>query len=455
MRNKNTSLPPDEHDPNLLHRLFFVQQVCLILAGQIALIALVGQSTQLHSVLPEGLVQLHPTTAFGELLSVMALVLSEPERSKEMRWTGKVLALVVGMVATLSVAEHLILRSALPVPMIAGAQLPAVANPPSIASPLALFLLAWILLIGNARPVVLQRVADVLAVAYSFVILALLLIAVFALAGLPGAAVHSLVSEENLTCLSLLAVVVVLRRSENGIFRIFLGYGVGSRLSRRLTPLALLIPPLRELLRGRMAAGRLFATQYASAILTACGAMIAMVLLVWLAKRINAMQAEIQGLSLRDELTGLHNVRGFNLLAEQALRLARRAKQPFAVLYIDLDNLKVINDQLGHDAGSTALVEMAHLLNETFRETDVIGRVGGDEFLVAGQFDEHAIEVAIDRLRVSAMERQPKSESIETLSFSCGSSTLRPDPRETLKDLVSRADEAMYDQKRLKKPAVA
>lgn len=454
MRNKNTSLPPNDHDPDLLHRLFFVQQVCLILAGQIALIALVGQSTQLHLMLPPFLLQMHPTTAFGELLCVMALVLTELERSVGMRRIAKVLALAVALLATISVVEHLVLVSTLHVQAIESVKLPAGLTPPSIASPVALFLLACILLIGNAKHQVLQRAADTLAVALCFVILVLLLIAVFAMIGLPGAAEHSLVSGENLACLSLLAIVVVLRRSENGVFRIFLGYGVGSRLSRRLTAVVLLIPPVRELLRGRMAAGTLMAAQYAPAILTAAGTMIAVVLLVWLARRINAMQTEIQDLSLRDELTGLYNMRGFNLLAEQALRLARRAQQPFAVLYLDLDNLKVINDQLGHDAGSTALVQMARLLNETFRETDVIGRVGGDEFLVAGQFDEHGIDLAVSRMRTLATERQSKFESIETLSFSCGWSTLRADPRETLKDLVTRSDEAMYDQKRLRKPTV-
>lgn len=455
MRNKNTSLPPDENDPNLLHRLFFVQQVSLILAGQIALIALVGQSSQLRSVLPGALVQMHPTTAFGELLCVMALALSDSDRSNGLRRVAKALALVVGLLAAFSLIERLALSTNLGARMIPGTQLPAFPTAPSIASPIALFLLACILLVGPTQRLVLRKLADVLVITLCFEILMLVLTGIFAITGLPGAADHNIVSNENLTCMTLLAIVMVLRRSENGVFRIFLGYGMGSRLARRLTPVILLIPPLRELLRGHMAQGKLMAAQFAPAILTAAGTMIAVVLLVWLGMRINAMQAEIQHLSLRDELTGLHNMRGFNLLAEQAMRMARRAQQPFSVLYVDLDNLKTINDQLGHDAGSAALVEMAKLLNEVFRETDVIGRVGGDEFLVAGQFDAQGIRKAIERLHIHAEERMPKESSIQTLSFSSGFATLRPDPRETLKDLVTRADEAMYDQKRLKKPALA
>lgn len=455
MQNKNTSLPPDDHDPNVTHRLFFVQQVCLILAGQIALIALVGQNSGLRSVLPNGMVQMHPTTAFGDLLCVITLVLSESEQSRGMRAIGKGLALVVALFAIFSLVEHFVLHEGLAVPAIPGGGIPVFLTPPSIASPVALALLACLLLIGPAKTLVLEKLADFLAAALCFEVLILLFIALFAIVGLPGAAERSLVSAENLTCLTLLTTTVILRRCEHGVFRIFLGFGIGSRLARRIALLALLVPPVREVLRGRMAAGRLMAAQYAPAVLTAGGSLIALVLLVWLARRINAMQTEIQNLSLRDELTGLHNVRGFNLLADQAMRMARRAQQPFAVLYIDLDNLKTINDKLGHDAGSAALVDMAKLLNENFRETDVIGRVGGDEFLVAGQFDARTIEIAVVRLQALADERTPKDATIRTLSFSSGFALLRPDPRDNLKDLVTRADEAMYDQKRMKKPAMA
>jgi diguanylate cyclase (GGDEF)-like protein len=108
-------------------------------------------------------------------------------------------------------------------------------------------------------------------------------------------------------------------------------------------------------------------------------------LLVWYIK---GMENEIHDLSLRDELTGLYNLRGFKILAVQALRLAQRSNAPFSVLFIDLDDLKRINDFHGHGVGSAALNETGELIKTTFRETDVIGRVGGDEFAVAGQFND-------------------------------------------------------------------
>jgi diguanylate cyclase (GGDEF)-like protein len=178
---------------------------------------------------------------------------------------------------------------------------------------------------------------------------------------------------------------------------------------------------------------------------------ISFALLMLVVRLINRMQNEIQGLTLRDELTGLYNFRGFNLFADQAFRLARRARMPFGVLFVDMDNLKIINDELGHSAGSVSLIETAKLLTATFRETDVIGRLGGDEFVVAGQFDSSEIAVAIDRLRVGAAAKTQLADNRFFLSLSMGFAATDHAADETLKSVVSRADKAMYKEKRAKK----
>jgi diguanylate cyclase (GGDEF)-like protein len=135
-------------------------------------------------------------------------------------------------------------------------------------------------------------------------------------------------------------------------------------------------------------------------------AMLSFVLLLFLAWRINNMEIKIHNFSLRDELTGLYNLRGFHLLAEQSLRLAYRNQLPFSVLFIDLDNLKQINDSLGHSTGSAFLAETGVILRGAFRETDVLGRIGGDEFAVAGQFGQMAISLAAQRLRKTTVQRK-------------------------------------------------
>src|SRR5208337_878674 len=94
------------------------------------------------------------------------------------------------------------------------------------------------------------------------------------------------------------------------------------------------------------------------------------------------MEAKLHALSITDELTGLWNRRGFYTFAEQQLKLARRQKNKIYMLYADQDNLKEINDTWGHQEGDAALVDIAVIFKECFRDSDVIARIGGDEFAV-------------------------------------------------------------------------
>ena len=91
---------------------------------------------------------------------------------------------------------------------------------------------------------------------------------------------------------------------------------------------------------------------------------------------------EVRAQSLIDPLTGLHNRRGFFVLAEQQLRLAQRGRLGMLLLFADVDDLKGINDRAGHAAGDRALQAVAIVLRETFPESDILARLGGDEFVV-------------------------------------------------------------------------
>jgi diguanylate cyclase (GGDEF)-like protein/PAS domain S-box-containing protein len=167
------------------------------------------------------------------------------------------------------------------------------------------------------------------------------------------------------------------------------------------------------------------------------------------------MEQEIRNLSLTDELTGLHNRRGFTLLAEQELRLARRFKRGLLLLFGDLDHLKAINDTWGHAQGDLALVEMAAVLKETFREADIPARFGGDEFVVL------AVDVALEsadtltkRLQ-SVLERHNQSCSRSwQLSISLGIASYDSAAPCTLTELISQADALMYTQKQTRQGRV-
>lgn len=165
-------------------------------------------------------------------------------------------------------------------------------------------------------------------------------------------------------------------------------------------------------------------------------------------------EAEIASLSLAigDELTGLSNRRGFEMLGERLLEAARRLGLAVTVVYADLDNMKPINDRFGHDAGDRALVETADVLSAVLRNSDLIARLGGDEFcaVLAGAEAEEAA-VAAARIETSLRERNTASEEPFELAISLGLAEAAPDSGISLWDLTAAADAAMLAAKRAKK----
>ncbi len=151
-----------------------------------------------------------------------------------------------------------------------------------------------------------------------------------------------------------------------------------------------------------------------------------------------------QNLVTSDELTGLLNRRGFMLLGEQIVAMARRADQPVAVAYVDLDNMKQINDHFGHAAGDQALRLCADIFRSTFRSADVIARLGGDEFAVLFPRVESGVDAALARL---AEKVTSSSQDGIPLSLSVGIAVAEVGAATSLDDLLDEADQRMYQQK--------
>ena len=166
------------------------------------------------------------------------------------------------------------------------------------------------------------------------------------------------------------------------------------------------------------------------------------------------MEEEIRSLSLRDELTTLYNRRGFMTLAEHQLKTASRLKKTIALLYLDVDNLKRINDTGGHKMGDRALVEVAFILKKSFREADIVGRLGGDEFAVlAMEAAKMNVDVLTRRLqeKLDVFNSRSSAEAGFELSVSVGVFSREPEYPATVEEMLSRADLLMYEQKRSKK----
>ena len=162
-------------------------------------------------------------------------------------------------------------------------------------------------------------------------------------------------------------------------------------------------------------------------------------------------EAEIASLSLAigDELTGLSNRRGFEMLGGRLLAAGRRLGLPLTVVYADLDNMKAINDRLGHEAGDRALKETARIIETVLRSSDVIARLGGDEFgaILSGAASADA-RSAVARIEDALTERNATSTEPFDLSLSVGVAEAGAGEEVTLGELTAAADAAMYEAKR-------
>ena len=158
--------------------------------------------------------------------------------------------------------------------------------------------------------------------------------------------------------------------------------------------------------------------------------------------RLRRTEAELSRLALHDDLTGLANRRAFVTVGEQLLRMAERAGDTVLVVYADLDGMKAINDRYGHAAGDDALRQAARLLKETFREADLVARIGGDEFCVLLPGRAAEAKASIDRLREVLVNQWP---GFPAVSLSLG--VAEGWPGCTIEDLICRADAAMYSDK--------
>ncbi len=160
----------------------------------------------------------------------------------------------------------------------------------------------------------------------------------------------------------------------------------------------------------------------------------------------------LRELALLDGLTGLYNRKGFSFLSTQHLALAHRNKRRMLLFYMDLDGMKTINDTLGHETGDTALVETARILRQTFRNSDIISRFGGDEFVVlALESKDHHKQSMIHRLRANVEERNRSSGNNYRISISIGVSGFSSDTPMKMDDMLRHADREMYLEKRMKK----
>ncbi len=166
----------------------------------------------------------------------------------------------------------------------------------------------------------------------------------------------------------------------------------------------------------------------------------------------NRLNQQLKSISITDELTGLYNRRGFLMLARKQLELAARMDKTMWLLYMDVDNMKWINDNLGHNEGDNALRNIANILKHTFRDSDILARIGGDEFAVVALEDaKTGADRMISRISNDIANFNAKEHKPYQLSVSIGTVSCDTKPDCDISMLLSTADKLMYEQKMARK----
>lgn len=449
-------MPPrnfsSQPDAGLLEVLGAAQPMCLAAVVLVAGTALAaGWMPALARALPGGGPEMPLTSALGFLISAASLWLSLPLRDASSQNASRALALIAIALGAAVVLEYLshggisVHDWASMIATFAHAERMS----PQTAS--ALTLLGAVMLLVRARKGALSLVADALSLLLGLLILVILSGYVFGAIRMFGQSMLNRTSPESLVCLTLLNFVAFTRRAEYGVFSIVLGIGIGSRIARIAMPAAVVVPFLLEIVRVEAGTSGAVHPETASALATSLVSFLVFCLTMVMAWRINALEREVRDLSLQDELTGLYNRRGFYLLGQQALRAARRSGKPCSVLFVDVDGLKAVNDRFGHDIGSEFLKEVAELLKATYRDVDIVGRIGGDEFAVFSDFNGAGMPGIADRLERAAAQVNASGQRRYPLAFSIGQAICQPSEQMTLDGLLAIADSRMYAAKRAKK----
>ncbi len=163
------------------------------------------------------------------------------------------------------------------------------------------------------------------------------------------------------------------------------------------------------------------------------------------------VEHEIQAVELAtmDELTGILNRRGFNMSAEKSLNICKRGALPVALVFLDLNEFKPINDKFGHAEGDKALQQFASVLDEVGRDSDIVARMGGDEFVILlVDADKKAVDQVMKRFSLQIESCNEQQALGYDITFSYGIVLFDPAKHMTINDLLSEGDALMYKRKK-------
>lgn len=426
-----------------------VSLACLAVASLVALVVLAGWMIPgMGSLLWDGWNLMQANTALCVLLLAAGEFLIWWKHDVRARLVARTLAIAVILITFVTFYVHVTAHASIVGRLLASGDTLSYAYPMSLQSALSFLLLGLALGIDETSTDVLGFVLDILLI--MLIVLNLLFVSgyLFGAMSLVGQSAIIRISPQTLLCVLFLTVVRAGNRAPYGVMSVLISIGGGGHLARLMLPLSIVISFSILSIDTQLQASGALSPSYATALSAAGLAFLLIVVVFFLAQKLNSIEAGVREMSLSDELTGIYNRRGFFFLGNLAMRSARRTSTRLSLLFFDVDGLKDVNDTLGHAAGSQLLHDIAGMIRDTFRSNDIVARVGGDEFAVIAHDIKHASRSALSRLEEKVKAINDSQVRPYIISYSVGEVTIDPQREEALDVLLEHADKAMYQDKK-------
>jgi diguanylate cyclase (GGDEF)-like protein len=435
--------PTPELDFAVLDRLERIERLASFTALAIVLTLQVLWLSPAAAFVEPELFHMRPATAAGIVLCIAALHFSRQRDNTQLARLATILGVALALLGAVVVIAYAV-----------GLPLDPLFRPPSAQSGVCFLLAGVAVAFIQRRSGIPAICADIAVVTFLCVVLVLLGSYVFGLAHFSDTSRLNFSSPPTLFCYLLVGICLFGRRAPTGgALALPVTRGAGGRMARVVLPLGLVAPFLGVAMIVWLDDHAILDRHEAGAVTAPLLAIIMLAAVTWLGLRVNALEQQLRVQSMTDPLTGVLNRRGFDAVAEYAAGSAERDALPVRVYYFDLDGLKRMNDEYGHDEGSRLITRFSSALVAAFLPDDIIARVGGDEFVVVTIGDTGSAAEALYRVdgHVAAANRQlPPALHV---SFSVGYAGRAEDSAMPLGDLITLADAAMYVRKSKKRAA--
>ncbi|MCP5244497.1 MAG: GGDEF domain-containing protein [Burkholderiales bacterium] len=436
-----------QQNPGHLAILFHVQTTCVVLAGIIALITLCGWlSPSVASILPEGWLLMKQNTALCIVIGALTILLIQKEYSTI---TIQICGITIIFLATVSLYGHISKQTLLLETFLMQNNYAELSGRMSVHAAIFFNLLGFSFITLKKEQNHRNDIRDILTLLLIGMVLVIFSGYFFSATSLYGHSREILVSSQTFICMCLLTFANFVRGIYGGIFSLFLGNGIGGYTARVALPWALIGPFAIISAINYFSAPHNISQEIQIALSATLLSLMFFFIILWLSNKISYLENNLHKQALTDEMTGLYNQRAFSILGKQSFLESLRNNTQLVLLYFDLDGLKRINDTLGHQIGSELIVEFANLLKANFRRSEMIARVGGDEFVVLSKKNE--VEKALLRLADAVNAANSKHNRPYKINYSQGKIIGKAKDFESLDDLLTQADASMYENKKAKK----